>query len=134
MSIHNGTAAETERKKMLEGQGHIIINLGQNQYGDLEDICCNTIIEVKSSKHPRRDISKTEKKQMENLLALKPYRKIRYDIRFHGNHSHAAIWQEEFPTRVVSSFRLRLIMNPPEMKHPEIDYKSVENKNRKVKQ
>ena len=28
----------------------------------------------------------------------------------------------------------RATMNPPEMKKPEIDYKSVENKNRKVKQ
>ena len=37
MSLHNGTAAETERKRMLEAEGHIILNLGQNQYGDLED-------------------------------------------------------------------------------------------------
>ena len=37
MSLHNGTAAETERKKMLEAEGHIMLNLGQNQYGDLED-------------------------------------------------------------------------------------------------
>ena len=59
MSLHSGTAAETERKKMLEEQGHIILNLGQNQYGDLEDVCCNVIIEVKSSKNGRRDISKS---------------------------------------------------------------------------
>ena len=26
MSLHNGTAAETERKKMLEAEGHIILN------------------------------------------------------------------------------------------------------------
>ena len=51
MSLHSGTAAETERKKMLEEKGHIILNLGQNQYGDLEDVCCNVIIEVKSSKN-----------------------------------------------------------------------------------
>ena len=128
MSIHNGTAAETERKKMLEDQGHIIINLGQNQYGDLEDICCNTIIEVKTSKHPRRDISKTEKKQMENLLALKPYRKIRYDIRFHGNNHHAPVWQSEFPDRIVSSFKLRATMNPPEIKHQKTNSKRMQNK------
>ena len=27
MSLHNGTAAETERKRMLENEGHIILNL-----------------------------------------------------------------------------------------------------------
>ena len=35
MSLHNGTAAETERKKMLEAEGHVILNLGQNQYSSL---------------------------------------------------------------------------------------------------
>ena len=54
MSLHNGTAAETERKRMLEAEGHIILNLGQNQYGDLEDVCHDTIIEVKTSRHGRR--------------------------------------------------------------------------------
>jgi hypothetical protein len=53
MSLHNGTAAETERKRMLENEGHIILNLGQNQYGDLEDVCHDIIIEVKTSKHSR---------------------------------------------------------------------------------
>ena len=133
MSLHNGTAAETERKKMLEAEGHIIINLGQNQYGDLEDVCHDTIIEVKTSKNGRRDLSRKEKMQMENLLKLLPYREVRYDIRFHGNNHHAPVWQSEFPDRIVSSFKLRATMNPPEMKKPEIDYKSVENKNRKVK-
>ena len=63
MSLHNGTQAETERKKMLEEQGHIILNLGQNQYGDLEDVCCDIIIEVKSSKNRRRKLKSSEKKQ-----------------------------------------------------------------------
>ena len=49
MSLHNGTAAETERKRMLEHEGHIILNLGQNQYGDLEDVCHDIIIETHSS-------------------------------------------------------------------------------------
>ena len=67
MSLHNGTAAETERKRMLEAEGHIILNLGQNQYGDLEDVCHDVIIEVKTSKNGRRDLSKKEKMQMANL-------------------------------------------------------------------
>ena len=133
MSLHNGTAAETERKKMLEAEGHIIINLGQNQYGDLEDVCHNIIIEVKTSKNGRRDLSRKEKEQMRNLLKLKPYRKIRYDIRFHGNNHHSPIWQSEFPDRIVSSFKIRATMNPPENGRAKTNSKSVMNKNRKVK-
>ena len=133
MSLHNGTAAETERKRMLEEQGHIILNLGQNQYGDLEDVCCDIIIEVKSSKNPRRKLKKKEKTQMGNLLALRKYRKIRYDIRFHGNNYHAPIWQEEYPESIVSSFKLKATMNPPENGRAKTNSKSVINKNRKVK-
>ena len=133
MSLHNGTAAETERKKMLEAEGHIILNLGQNQYGDLEDICHDTIIEVKTSKHSRRDLSRKEKDQMANLLKLKPYRKVRYDIRFHGNNHHPPVWQSEFPDRVVSSFKLRAIMYPHDSDGAKINSKSTANKNRKVK-
>ena len=133
MSLHNGTAAETERKRMLESEGHIIINLGQNQYGDLEDVCHDVIIEVKTSKNGRRGLSKKEKAQMENLLKLKPYREVRYDIRFHGNNRHSPVWQSEFPDRIVSSFKLRATMNPPENKSPEINSKKKENKNKRVK-
>ena len=133
MSLHNGTAAETERKKMLENEGHIILNLGQNQYGDLEDVCHNVIIEVKTSKNGRRDLSRREKEQMENLLKLKPYRKIRYDIRFHGNNHHSPIWQSEFPDRIVSSFKLRATMNPPENGRAKTNSKRTQNKLQKVK-
>jgi len=133
MSLHNGTAAETERKKMLEAEGHIILNLGQNQYGDLEDVCHNVIIEVKTSKNGRRDLSRKEKEQMENLLKLKPYRKIRYDIRFHGNNHHAPVWQSEFPDRIVSSFKLRATMNPPETGHQKTNSKRTQDKLQKVK-
>ena len=128
MSLHNGTAAETERKKMLEAEGHIIINLGQNQYGDLEDVCHNVIIEVKTSKNGRRDLSRKEKEQMRNLLKLKPYRKVRYDIRFHGNNHHAPVWQSEFPDRIVSSFKLRATMNPPEARQPKTNSKRMHYK------
>ena len=133
MSLHNGTAAETERKKMLEAEGHIIINLGQNQYGDLEDVCHNVIIEVKTSKNGRRDLSRKEKMQMRNLLKLLPYREIRYDIRFHGNNHHSPIWQVEFPDRIVSSFKLRATMNPPETGHQKTNPKRMQNKLQKVK-
>ena len=128
MSLHNGTAAETERKKMLEAEGHIIINLGQNQYGDLEDVCHNVIIEVKTSKNGRRDLSRKEKEQMRNLLKLKPYRKVRYDIRFHGNNHHAPVWQSEFPDRIVSSFKIRATMNPPEARQPKTNSKRMHYK------
>ena len=133
MSLHNGTAAETERKKMLEAEGHIIINLGQNQYGDLEDVCHNVIIEVKTSKNGRRDLSRKEKEQMRNLLKLKPYRKIRYDIRFHGNNHHAPVWQSEFPDRIVSSFKIRATMNPPENGRAKTNSKRTHYKIEKVK-
>ena len=133
MSLHNGTAAETERKKMLEAEGHIILNLGQNQYGDLEDICHDIIIEVKTSKNSRRDLSRKEKDQMANLLKLKPYRKVRYDIRFHGNNHHPPVWQSEYPERAVSSFKLRVIMYPHDADRAKINSKSTANKNRKVK-
>ena len=133
MSLHNGTAAETERKKMLEAEGHIIINLGQNQYGDLEDVCHDVIIEVKTSKNGRRDLSRKEKEQMRNLLKLKPYRKIRYDIRFHGNSHHPPIWQEEYPDRIVSSFKLKPITGIQENEPVKIFSKSKVNKNMKVK-
>ena len=133
MSLHNGTAAETERKKMLEAEGHVILNLGQNQYGDLEDVCHNVIIEVKTSKNGRRDLSRKEKMQMENLLKLLPYREIRYDIRFHGNNHHSPIWQVEFPDRIVSSFKVRATMNPSENGRAKTNSKSAINKNKKVK-
>ena len=133
MSLHNGTAAETERKKTLEAEGHIILNLGQNQYGDLEDVCHNVIIEVKTSKNGRRDLSRKEKTQMENLLKLKSYREVRYDIRFHGNNRHSPVWQSEFPDRIVSSFKLRATMNPSENGRAKTNSKSAINKNKKVK-
>lgn len=130
-----GVEAETERKKMLEQEGHIILNLGQNQYGDLLDVCHLTIIEVKSSKHTRRKIRNSEKEQMANLLKLTPYLKVRYDIRFNGNTTpgHRVVWQSEYPDRVVKSFKLRAIMNPPDPSTPKINCKSQSNKNRKVK-
>jgi hypothetical protein len=118
---------------MLEAEGHVILNLGQNQYGDLEDVCHNVIIEVKTSKNGRRDLSRKEKEQMENLLKLKPYRKIRYDIRFHGNNHHSPIWQSEFPDRIVSSFKLKATMNPPEPRQPKTNSKRMQNKLQKVK-
>jgi len=133
MSLHNGTAAETERKRMLEHEGHIILNLGQNQYGDLEDICHDIIIEVKTSKNGRRDLSRKEKEQMKNLLKLKPFREVRYDIRFHGNNHHAPVWQSEFPDRIVSSFKLRATMNPPETRQPKTNSKRTQNKLQEVK-
>ena len=133
MSLHNGTAAETERKKALENEGHIILNLGQNQYGDLEDVCHNVIIEVKTSKNGRRDLSRKEKMQMENLLKLLPYREIRYDIRFHGNNHHSPIWQVEFPDRIVSSFKVRATMNPSENGKAKTTSKRTQNKLQKVK-
>ncbi len=70
---------------------------------------------------------------MVNLLKLKPYRKVRYDIRFHGNYHHAPVWQSEFADRVMSSFKLRAIMNPPHDSVPEINSTLASNKNRKVK-
>ena len=132
MSLHNGTAAETERKRMLENEGHIILNLGQNQYGDLEDVCHDIIIEVKTSKHSRRDLSRKEKDQMTNLLMLRPYRTIRYDIRFSGNGHHGPVWQTEHPDRVLSSFKLSTNINTPPASAPKIS-KSVVDKNRKAK-
>ena len=133
MSLHNGTAAETERKKTLESEGHIILNLGQNQYGDLEDVCHNVIIEVKTSKNGRRDLSKKEKTQMENLLKLKSYREVRYDIRFHGNNRHSPVWQSEYPDRIVSSFKLRTTILFSGNERAKTNYKSAINKNKKVK-
>ncbi len=132
MSLHNGTAAETERKRMLENEGHIILNLGQNQYGDLEDICHDIIIEVKTSKHSRRDLSRKEKDQMTNLLMLRPYRTIRYDIRFAGNGHHGPVWQTEYPDRVLSSFKLSTNINTHPSNVPA-NSKSKANKNRKAK-
>ena len=132
MSLHNGTAAETERKRMLEHEGHIILNLGQNQYGDLEDVCHDVIIEVKTSKHSRRDLSRKEKDQMINLLMLRPYRTIRYDIRFAGNGHHGPVWQCEHPDRVLSSFKLNTNINTHPFNAPAIS-KSVMDKNRKAK-
>ena len=130
MSLHSGTAAETERKKMLEQEGHIILNLGQNQYGDLEDVCHDIIIEVKTSKNSRRDQDKREKDQMENLLNLSPWRTIRYDIRFHGSKTQKPIWQEIYPDRVVSSFKRECNHTQKEKEAPQIVSKRAVNKNK----
>lgn len=128
MSLHNGTAAETERKKMLEAQGHIILNLGQNQYGDLEDVCHDTIIEVKTSKNKRRDLSKKEKIQMENLLKLTRWRKIRYDIRFHGSSSQKPVWIEFCPDGIQSSLNKPTDNTMNKKEAPRVVSKSNENK------
>lgn len=130
MSMKNGTAAETERKKMLEEQGHIVLNLGQNQYGDLEDVCCNIIIEVKSSKNSRRDLSKREKEQMDHLLNLRKWRTIRYDVRFHGHGSQKPSWEEFLPSKPQSSFKSSTNKTKSKEEAPQIVSKLSKNKNK----
>jgi hypothetical protein len=130
MSTRNGALAEGERKKFLEAQGHVILNLGQNQYGDLEDICCNTIIEVKTSKHPRKKLKNKEKIQLQNLLDLRKWRKIRYDIRYTGGRFKKPQWVEFSPDRVVPSFLMPLNNTKKDKPKPQINSKRVKNKNK----
>jgi hypothetical protein len=130
MSLHNGTQAETERKKMLEEQGHIILNLGQNQYGDLEDVCHDIIIEVKTSKGSTRYLKPKEKRQMKNLLALRKWRKVRYDVRFHGSKTQKPIWVEFWPQRILSSLKKPSDKTMNKKEAPQIVSKLTENKNR----
>ena len=69
---------------------------------------------------------------MTNLLMMRPYRTIRYDIRFAGNGHRGPVWQTEYPDRVLSSFKLNTNINTPPASAPK-NSKSVVDKNRKVK-
>ncbi len=131
MSLHTGTKAETERKKLLEAFGHVILNLGQNQYGDLEDVCCNVIIEVKTSKDHRRDLKPKEKVQLKRLLDLAKWRKIRYDIRFSGNGHSKPQWIQFYPAKPVSSFKLPMNKTNKDETPSKINSKRAENNNKK---
>lgn len=97
MSRFNGTSYETEYKRKREGEGHIILNLSPSEPGDLLDLCCHKIIEIKSCAEKEFKISKAsrQKAQLQFLLDLagKTQWEIEYAIKFLRLKGEPSGWQ-----------------------------------------
>lgn len=89
MSLHNGTAYETELKRMLEQSGRYVLNLGQNESGDLISFYDGiyTVHEVKSQMNGqmRFDFSSPKLRwQWNNLARTACYVDVEYAFRTKG--------------------------------------------------
>lgn len=94
MSLHNGTAYETEFKKYLEHLGHYVLNLGQNESGDLISFAPDgsyIVHEVKSQMNGqmRFDFSSPKLRwQWNNLARTAYYVNVEYAFRTKGKKWH----------------------------------------------
>ena len=93
MSLHNGTAYETELKRMLEQSGRYVLNLGQNESGDLISFYDGiyTVHEVKSQMNGqmRFDFSSPKLRwQWNNLARTACYVDVEYAFRTKGKQWH----------------------------------------------
>lgn len=93
MSLHNGTAYETELKRMLEQSGRYVLNLGQNESGDLISFYDGiyTVHEVKSQMNGqmRFDFSSPKLRwQWNNLARTACYVNVEYAFRTKGKKWH----------------------------------------------
>ena len=93
MSLHNGTAYETELKRMLEQSGRYVLNLGQNESGDLISFYDGiyTVHEVKSQMNGqmRFDFNSPKLRQQWNNLAMTAcYVNVEYAFRTKGKKWH----------------------------------------------
>ena len=93
MSLHNGTAYETELKRMLEQSGRYVLNLGQNESGDLISFYDGiyTVHEVKSQMNGqmRFDFNNPKLRQQWNNLARTAYYvNVEYAFRTKGKQWH----------------------------------------------
>jgi len=93
MSLHNGTAYETELKRMLEQSGRYVLNLGQNESGDLISFYDGiyTVHEVKSQMNGqmRFDFSSPKLRwQWNNLARTACYVDVEYAFRTKGKIWH----------------------------------------------
>lgn len=93
MSLHNGTAYETELKRMLEQSGRYVLNLGQNESGDLISFYDGiyTVHEVKSQMNGqmRFDFNNPKLRQQWNNLARTAYYvNVEYAFRTKGKKWH----------------------------------------------
>ena len=93
MSLHNGTAYETELKRMLEQSGRYVLNLGQNESGDLISFYDGiyTVHEVKSQMNGqmRFDFNNPKLRQQWNNLAMTAcYVNVEYAFRTKGKKWH----------------------------------------------
>lgn len=93
MSLHNGTAYETEFKRMLVQSGRYVLNLGQNESGDLISFYDGiyTVHEVKSQMNGqmRFDFNNPKLRQQWNNLARTAYYvNVEYAFRTKGKKWH----------------------------------------------
>jgi Holliday junction resolvase len=93
MSLHNGTAYETEFKRMLEQSGRYVLNLGQNESGDLISFYegIYTVHEVKSQMNGQMRFDFDSPKlrvQWGNLAMTANYVNVEYDFRTKGKQWH----------------------------------------------
>ena len=94
MSLHNGTAYETEFKRMLEQSGMYVLNLGQNESGDLISFAPDgtfTVYEIKSQMNGqmRFDFDSPKlRQQWNNLSVTANYVNVEYAFRTKGKKWH----------------------------------------------
>ena len=93
MSLHNGTAYETELKRMLEQSGRYVLNLGQNESGDLISFYDGiyTVHEVKSQMNGQMRFDFNNPKlrhQWNNLARTACYVDVEYAFRTKGKIWH----------------------------------------------
>lgn len=102
MSLHNGTAYETELKRMLEQSGRYVLNLGQNESGDLISFYegIYTVHEVKSQMNGqmRFDFDNFKlRQQWDNLAMTAHYVNVEYVFRTKGKQWHVRCVQPDEP-------------------------------------
>lgn len=102
MSRKSGTRAEREDADRLIAQGHTIMFFSTSSPADLLDVCCKTIVEVKTTSFPRKKFSGREMDQLRRLLEMKSM-PIRYDVKFIRLDGHHSVWESFYPIKVVSS-------------------------------
>lgn len=90
MSLHSGTTYETEFKRLLEQAGYYVLNLGQNESGDLISFAPDgtfTVYEIKSQMNGqmRFDFDSPKlRQQWNNLSVTANYVNVEYAFRTKG--------------------------------------------------
>lgn len=130
MSQKNGTRAEKENADRLIAQGHTVMFFSTTSPADLLDVCCKTLVEVKTTSFKIKKFSGRERDQLRRLLEMRESMPIRYDVKFirlNGNHS---VWESFHPVKVVSSLTPTSECTQTKMKIEKTALKSTMNKNK----
>lgn len=105
MSQKSGIRAESENGERLKAQGHKILFFSTKECADQEDVCCNTLVEVKTTIHKVKRLNAREQDQLRRLLEMQPWKTIRYDVKFIRIDGNKSAWMSFYPTEIVKSFK-----------------------------